>query len=178
MAASIALLYQGTGTIMATQGGFVARGGPYVIANEAPQWVWIVPVSIFGLFIFGGIGIYASSRGWGINPVIFGWSGLFIALGWNFLRLGFNPPPDLQGAWAWIMCGIVFWIMGFAPLLLFISAFGHAWAGVLARQNSDTRRVWTTPSRRDTTGTYLVLQFVGALLGVWAGVALFGVIAG
>ena len=71
MAASIALLYQGTGTIMATQGGFVASGGPYVIANEAPPWVWIVPVSIFGLFIFGGIGIYASNRGWGINPAVF-----------------------------------------------------------------------------------------------------------
>ena len=76
------------------------------------------------------------------------------------------------------MCGAIFWIMGFAPLLLFISAFGHAWAAVLARQNSDTRRVWTPPSRRDTTGTYLAIQVVGALLGVWAGVVLFGVIAG
>jgi hypothetical protein len=178
LAASIALLYQGTGTIMATQGGFVATGGPYVIANQAPPWVWIVPASIFGIFIFGGIGLYASNRGWGINPAVFAWSALFIALGWNFLRLGFNPPPNLQGAWAWIMCGIIFWIMGFAPLLLFISAFGRAWAAVVARQNSDARRVWTPPSRRDTTGAYLAVQFVGALLGVWAGVMLFGVIAG
>ncbi len=178
VAACIALLYQGMGTIMATQGGFVASGGPYEITNPAPQWAWIMPASIFGLFLFGGLGVYASNRGWGISPVLFAWSGLFIALGWNFLRLGFNPPPDLQGAWAWIMCGIVFWIMGFAPLLLVASIFRNAWSSLVARQNADARRVWSPPSRHDTTGAYLALQVVGAIIGVWAGVALFGIVAG
>src|SRR5574340_303278 len=57
MAAAIALLYQGMATVMETAGGFVATGGPYAIAHPAPDWIWIMPGSIFVLIIFGGVSI-------------------------------------------------------------------------------------------------------------------------
>jgi len=177
IAASITALYNGMAVIMVTEGGFVASGGPYAIAHPAPDWVGLVPLSIFGLFIFGGINIATSSRGWGINLVLFAWMGLFIALGWNFLRFGFNPPDNLQGAWAWIMCGIVFWIMGFAPAIL---AFSWARAGfnrfVDSQPNADTRGVWRMPTAAGTMRVYLVAQALGAMLGIWAGVALFAAV--
>jgi len=178
IAASITLLYQGTGFIMETAGGFVATGGPYVIAHPAPDWVWLVPATIFGLIGFGILGIVASGRGWGLNPMVFAWMGLFISLGWNFLRLGFNPPEGLQGAWAWIMCGVIFWIMGLAPTLLAFSAARAGFQSLVDRQDADARRAWRVPKRSDTTGVYLVAQLVGVAGGIWLGVVLFGQITG
>jgi hypothetical protein len=176
---AITLLYNGMAVVMETEGGFVATGGPYVIAHPAPDWIGLIPISILGLFLFGGINLYASARGWGISLVVFAWMGLFISLGWNFLRLGSIPPEGLQGAWAWIMCGVVFWIMGFAPMLLLLGAGRAAFQGLMERQgNRDARRVWRMPSRRDTTGLYLGVQLFGALAGVVAGVALFARLAG
>jgi hypothetical protein len=179
MAMAITLLYNGMATVMQTQGGFVATGGPYVIAHPAPTWVGLVPLSIFAIFLFGAVGIYASNHGWGVNPVAFAWAGLFISLGWNFLRLGFFPPEGLQGAWAWIACGVVFWIMGFAPLLFMVRQARSAIRGLIERQNSgDARKAWRLPEQGDTTAAYIGAQLAGVAGGIAAGVAVFSWVAG
>lgn len=178
IAASIALLYQGMADIMETSGGFVATGGPYVIAQPAPDWVALMPLSVMGIIFFGIANIWAASRGWGISLVIYAWMALFISLGWNFLRLGFNPPKGLQGAWAWILCGVIFWIMGFWPLLLLLAP-GRSWfEALVSRQSGDARKAWRVPKRSDTTGAYLAAQVVGAVAGVVGAVVLFGFITG
>ena len=177
LAACITLLYRGTAVIMETAGGFVATGGPYVIAHPAPDWVWLIPVSIFGLIAFAAIDWAAAKRGWGLNLWLFVWMALFISLGWNFLRLGFNPPEGLQGAWAWIMCGVIFWVMGLAPAFLVFKGAREGFQSLVDRQSSDARMVWRVPKKSDTTGVYLAAQALGAVAGIVVGVVLFGRIA-
>ena len=45
------------------------------------------------------------------------WPGLFLSLGWNFLEFSFAPPGG-GFAWGWLVCGVVFVLMGGLPLLL------------------------------------------------------------
>ena len=63
---------------------------------------------------------------WAAAP-LFAWSGLFLALGWNFLDYGlFNPPGDETVIWGWLICGVIFVAMGLAPLLGGLAMFGAA----------------------------------------------------
>ena len=76
---------------------------------------------IFGLFVFGAI---ASVYGWRIGGAwaaapLLGWVALFGTLGWNFIDYGlFNPPEEAGVEVGLVICGVVFWIMAFGPLLL------------------------------------------------------------
>lgn len=172
MAASITVLYRGMATIMETSGAFVASGGPYEIASPAPNWVWIVPVSIWTMLIFGGLALYATKKGWGESPLLYGWMGLFISLGWNFLRLGFNPPEFMESTWGWIVPGVLFWIMALVP-----AGFVVSW-GIDAFKDARAHRPPSTISGRPTRGIYLAMQVVGVAAGIVSGTALFGAIAG
>ena len=59
------------------------------------------------------------------------WTGLFASLGWNFLDYGlFNPPPEADGiVWGWVICGVMFEVMAFAPLVAAIPAIRMARQG-------------------------------------------------
>jgi hypothetical protein len=46
---------------------------------------------------------------------------LFISLGWNFLQYGFFP-PDGGWIWSWVVCGVLFVVMGAVPLVVAIAA--------------------------------------------------------
>lgn len=179
MTAALVLLYQGMAEIMATEGGFVASGGPYEIAHPAPGWVWMVPVSILALFAFGGLSLWASMRGWGTNPLTYAWSALFIALGWNFLRLGiFDRPEGLQGAWGWIVSGVAFWAMGLAPALgPMRRRLATARYGPDAARSGVTTGPFGLP-RTPTSPAYVAAQVIGVIAGVVGGLALFGMVAG
>jgi hypothetical protein len=59
---------------------------------------------------------------------VFAWSALFLALGWNFLDYGINPPGDNGTVIGWLICGIVFVIMGGVPLLLLFSPRAARWS--------------------------------------------------
>ena len=57
------------------------------------------------------------------NLVWLAWPALFLSLGWNFLQYGIDPPgPDSGPIWGWLICGVLFVIMGGGPLLLGIWA--------------------------------------------------------
>ena len=102
-------------------GGFVASGGPYEIAHSAPRYVWIFPVSIFlGLIC---LFLHAAQARWlgGLNLLALAWPILFISLGWNFLDFAFRPPGGGGLVWAWLVCGVVFWMMGFVPLFFLMT---------------------------------------------------------
>lgn len=172
LAMSITLMYLAMGSIMQTAGGFVASGGPYEITNPAPAWVGMVPLSIFGMVIFGVIGVALARRDWGANPLIFGWMGLFVALGWNFLRVGLNPPNGLQGAWAWIACGVVFWAMGLAPGAL----IGGMLIGIIHDARVERLMDAVTMALKGTA--YLVAQAIGVAGGIVGGAALFHAVTG
>ena len=104
-------------------GGACASGGPYVPSVECPDSVVLLtPVSIFGIFIFGGLaawgGVHLGGR-W-VALISLGWPALFLSLGWNFLEFGFWPPGGNDGelVWSWIICGVVFVLMGGVPLIV------------------------------------------------------------
>jgi hypothetical protein len=104
-------------------GGACATGGPYVPAVVCPDSVVLLtPVSIFGLFIFGGLAAWGGSSlgGRWIAVLFLAWPALFISLGWNFLDYGLRPPGAEPGEldWSWLFCGIVFVLMGGIPLLI------------------------------------------------------------
>ena len=104
-------------------GGACASGGPYVPAVECPDAVVLLtPLSIFGIFIFGGLAAWGGANlgGKWIALIALGWPALFLSLGWNFLEFGFNPPGGNDGklVWSWIFCGIVFVLMGGIPLII------------------------------------------------------------
>ncbi|MBN1639000.1 MAG: hypothetical protein JW866_08535, partial [Ignavibacteriales bacterium] len=114
----LANLYLGMRGILEL-GGFVAEGGPYAIQHPAPDWIWIMPVSIFlGAISFLFSQIYSKKIG-GWSLILPMWSLLFLSLGENFLEYSFlSVNGETVIAWGWLICGILFVIMGAAPLLL------------------------------------------------------------
>ena len=98
LALCMTMLFLGMRDIM-DLGGFVASGGPYVIAHPAPGWVWVMPLSIvLGLAAAFGNAV-AASRAHGFNLAVAAWPALFLSLGWNFLstactrRAAVSRPP-------------------------------------------------------------------------------------
>lgn len=116
--AGLTLVFLGMRAVMDV-GGYCASGGPYVIAQECPQGTAaLIPLGIIGGLI--GLAMYAvtSAKLPGPRLTLLAWSALFLSLGWNFWEYGLNPPDGSAGlVWGWIICGVVFVIMGAFPLL-------------------------------------------------------------
>ena len=99
-------------------GGTCASGGPYVVARPCPSGVgWMTPVSIFAGLAFLGWLVAWNIGMPGPKWVLLAWPALFLSLGYNFWDYGLDAPGD-QGAEAgWIVCGVLFVLMGGLPLL-------------------------------------------------------------
>jgi hypothetical protein len=109
---SFALLYAGSATVMGL-GGFCASGGPYVIETQCPEAVVaFVPLSIFGGLAAVAIGA-VFAQGFGTPLVSWAWPVLFVGLGAAFLISSTVP-----GGITFLIIGVVFVIMGGAPLVL------------------------------------------------------------
>jgi hypothetical protein len=123
LAACLTLVWFGMRAVM-NVGGFCAEGGPYVIDTPCPEGVPIVMVlSIFGLFGFGGLMTWKGQLIGGAYAglVALAWPALFISLGWNFLEYAIKPPePDYGIVWGWLIPGILFVVMGAAPLVMLL----------------------------------------------------------
>jgi hypothetical protein len=151
LAFSITILWLAMRAVMGI-GGACASGGPYVPAVECPEVVvGLTPLSIFGLFIFGGLAAWGAGSigGSWLGLLLLGWPALFLSLGWNFLEFGVRPPGGEPGeiVWSWIFCGVVFVIMGGGPLLGVIwgvreASGDRAYAGgrVIVRPRPNTLR--------------------------------------
>lgn len=124
----ITCLYHGMRGIMRL-GGIVASGGPYAIAHPAPPWVWVMPLSIVLGMICFFLNLFTGPDGDGINLMVLAWPGLFLSLGWNFMEFTFNPPGGGL-ALGWLICGVLFVLMGGLPLLL---AFKTMWEKISSR---------------------------------------------
>jgi hypothetical protein len=125
----LTLVYQSMRAVMDV-GGACASGGAYEIRQQCPDGVaWVLPVGIFGMFfagIFTFLGVFPDG---GPRPYVFAWSALFLALGWNFLDYGFDSPAPGGGTEVgWIICGVVFVLMGGVPLLALFAPRAARWA--------------------------------------------------
>jgi putative oligomerization/nucleic acid binding protein len=113
-------LYLGMRKVMEI-GGSCADGGPYVSRQPCPEGVPLLMVGgiLGGLVCVGLFVFFASKLGAGYTIIAaFAWPALFLSLGWNFLEFGLDPPPPAEGAeWGWLVCAVVFGLMGGLPLL-------------------------------------------------------------
>ena len=123
VACALTLLFLGMRSVMDV-GGFCAEGGPYVIGQHCPQGVPGVMVGS----IWGGL-ILASVYAWQVlrhripGFVSLLWPALFLSLGWNFFEYAFDSPAGGGGVvWGWLVCGVVFVLMGGLPLLVVLPA--------------------------------------------------------
>lgn len=123
----LTLLYQSMRAVMDV-GGSCASGGAFEIRTPCPDGVaWVLPVSIFGMLSFAALGFLGVFSEGGPRPYVFAWSALFLALGWNFLEYGFDPPEGTESSAAWLVCGFVFVAMGGIPLLLLFAKGAARW---------------------------------------------------
>jgi hypothetical protein len=122
LAMCLTLLFLGMRVVMDV-GGTCGEGGPYVWdAPPCPDAAFPATFGgIFGLFAFGAIAsVYGLKIGgaWAVAPLL-GWVALFGSLGWNFVDYGLvNPPEETGVEVGLVICGVLFWIMAFGPLLL------------------------------------------------------------
>jgi hypothetical protein len=109
-------------------GGFCAEGGPFVIEHHCPKGVAaIMPLSIWGGVIAGGVYVWQTIKHKVPSLVWLFWPALFLSLGWNFLQYGVSPPGGGGLVWGWLVCGIVFALMGGVPLLVALPFMARAY---------------------------------------------------
>lgn len=111
-------------------GGACAEGGPFVPVRPCPDGV---PGLLLG-GLWGGVacfGIYLWQAFKHKVPTFagFAWPALFLSLGWNFLEFGLNPPGSDGLAWGWLLCAVVFALMGGLPLLVVVGPTWRRFAG-------------------------------------------------
>jgi hypothetical protein len=110
------LLYLGSSIVMGL-GGFCASGGPYQIEVQCPDAVVAyVPLSIFGGLAAVALGAFLA-RGFGTPLVGWAWPILFLGLGTAFLIASAQP-----GGITFLICGVLFVVMGAVPLVLAVRA--------------------------------------------------------
>lgn len=114
----LTLLFLGMRGVMEV-GGACADGGPYVSAQPCPDGA---PLAIMG-GLFGGVILFGAyvvaCAKYGVSGLwLLAWPALFLSLGWNFLEFGLDPPGGGGLEWGWLICAIVFALMGGVPLLL------------------------------------------------------------
>jgi hypothetical protein len=123
LAFSITVLWYGMRAVLDV-GGFCASGGPYEIDVVCPDAVIATtPLSILGGFLAVGLMIWGGSAlgGSWVGLAFLAWPALFISLGWNFLQYGLFPPGG-GWVWTWLLCGVLFVLMGAIPLVIAIGA--------------------------------------------------------
>ncbi len=119
MAFCVTLVFLGMRAVMGV-GGSCADGGPYVSAQSCPDGSTpALLLGIYGLLGFGGLGFWAGAGVGGawVGLPLLAWPGLFLSLGFNFLRFGFAPPWGGGFEWGFVVPGILFVAMGAIPLL-------------------------------------------------------------
>jgi hypothetical protein len=163
------------------EGGMVARGGPYEIAHPAPDYWWIFPVSIIGmiLIVFISMGMFSFGSGTGSSVslpftrqgyspqghgrvslvALFFWPAIFLSLGWNFCEYGFFSGEGL--VWGWIVCGVIFILMGGLPL--YLVARKTTGRELLAAARDNKSSLWP--------------QLLGIIVGIPLGILFFNAVS-
>lgn len=169
--ASLTVLFLAMRSVMMI-GGYCAEGGAYEISVHCPEGVaTLAPLSIFAMVGFAFLYILSLIPA-GPNFTFFFWSALFGALGWNFLEFAVNPPFGEEIVISWIVCGVLFMVMGVGPLCLF------GWKPLIAmlfgtRYEPGPQSIVDKepfPSRI----VLVIFHYLAVALGIVGGIAVFG----
>jgi len=109
-------------------GGVCASGGPYVNAVQCPDSVALIMFLAFPIgFASAGLMAWMGTRlGGGYAGLVgLAWPALFLSLGWNFLQYGVSPPGGGGIVWGWFIPGVIFVLMGGAPLVAWFETRDH-----------------------------------------------------
>lgn len=187
-ALAITLLFQAV-SALADLGGFCARGGPYEIAVECTDAiVAFAPTSILGGLVAVFIGTVLAG-GFGASLMAFAWPALFVSLAVTFVRTFI-----VYGDWTSLFIGILFVVMGLAPLVLMLRAAGQR--VLLGRVDAQGRPFWEAhPARahlmsmrrpqepgenHPSAGDWVLslgIAIAAVTLGIWLGIVWFGSVA-
>ena len=182
-------LYQAAGVVMGL-GGYCASGGPYVIETECPGSVIVfAPLGIFGFFVSAGIALVVA-RGFGVSLVAWAWPILFVGLGIQF----FAGAAGGQGVVSNLVVGVLFVVMGLAPVWFVVSSKTLVPTLVGSRSLTGERFVYdgkarryfgltpteggaeATPTARDW-GVSILLWIGSVALGTWLSLLAFAALA-
>jgi hypothetical protein len=160
------LTWLGARGVMAL-GGFVASGGPYVIAHQAPGWVWVLPVSMILLVVAMMTSKGLSDSRDTPSLMLVAWSCLFLTIGVAFLEFGLG----LHGGGlsiGWLVCAVSFFAMGGGGVYALTQSRQ-------ARRELDAQKVQRSGVQPIRSGfrAYQVASAVALLLGVAAGWGVF-----
>lgn len=119
VACGITLLFLAMRSVMEV-GGSCGSDGVHVPVRPCPEGVPLATAGgilggVLALFVYLGFASKYGVPSW----VWLGWPALFLALGWNFLEYGLDPPGASGLAWGWLVCAVTFGLMGGGPLVLF-----------------------------------------------------------
>jgi hypothetical protein len=119
--ASLTVLWHSMRSVMEV-GGACASGGPYEVRQPCPTGVAATtPLSIFAGIASLGVYVVCAWRLGSPSFAWLAWPALFTSLGWNFLEFGVSPPHGEGVSPGWIVCAVVFLIMGLVPLLFAVN---------------------------------------------------------
>ena len=174
MAVAVTVLWFASREVMKL-GGFVASGGPYVIAHPALGWMWVLPVSVVTVVLLMFVEPDLAEPAGGQSLRVFAWSGMFLSLGYNFLEFGLRPPGGVGLAWAWIACGVLFVPMGAFPLYV-------AWRWTLDAREERRVAIATGAANAEKYQpldyAVVAMQVAAVVVGVGGGALLFSRVAG
>lgn len=121
VAAALALVFLSMRSVMEI-GGACASGGPFVPIRPCPRGVpGLLIGGIWGGMILAFVYVFLSIRHRVPSFAGLIWPALFISLGWNFIEYGISPPFGEGLAWGWLVCGVLFMLMGGIPLWIWVS---------------------------------------------------------
>ncbi len=130
VAVALTWLFLGMRSVMEI-GGACAEGGPFVPVRPCPKGIPLVMIGgVWGGIIACFVYAWQAFKHHVPNFIGFAWPALFLSLGYNFLEYGFDPPVENYGlVWGWIICGVVFVLMGGLPLLVLMGPImrGFRW---------------------------------------------------
>lgn len=181
----LVLLYLGMHGIM-NSGDFVASGGSYQIAHHAPEWFWVIPVSIFGSMFGILIYFFNGRKIGGVKLLLFLWSALFLSLGYNFMEYAIWKGDHSKIIIGWLIPGIFLILMGGIPLLVIIFSIFLYFSN--KKQTDRETFVNYYPSSEDQNRDILLndkvaefivvfLNIAGVVSGIYFGIQLFNTAA-
>jgi hypothetical protein len=175
--AALTIMFFAMRAVMDIGGSCASGNTPYQIARPCPDGVGGLMTGsiLLGLVFLAVYGISAI----GPNLTLLAWPALFLSLGWNFLEYGVNPPDGSTGVvWGWLICGVVFALMGGLPLVFGIKAAlaGNETRAGKARTSMVNRYSSASIDRVDDRTLWrigLVAQLVSIVVGIWVGIQIY-----